>query len=117
MTNAMILWNAKHELAEAGAIAYTGRTLAFTLPDGTVIEDKETEEIHTFLEWKKAGYIVQKGQKAVAKIAIWNFTDKPSKATKEAREAANKDPDAADPHYYMKEAAFFSASQVAPLEK
>ena len=116
MTNAVIIWNARHDLAEAGAIAYTGRTMAYTLPDGSVIEDKETEEIHTFLEWKKAGYMVQKGQKAVAKISIWNFTDKPSKVTKKIREDAGKDPEAADPHYYMKEAAFFSASQVAPIE-
>lgn len=115
MTNAMIIWNAKHELAEAGVIKYTGRMMAFTLPDGSVIEEKETEDIHTFLEWKKAGYMVQKGQKAVAKIAIWNFTDKANKALKAEREAAGKDPEAPDPHYYMKEAAFFSASQVAPI--
>lgn len=116
MTNNMILFNASQELAENGVIAYTGRTMAYTLPDGSVIEAKETEAIHTFLEWKKAGYMVQKGQKAVAKIAIWNFTDKPSKVTKKIREEAGKDPEAADPHYYMKEAAFFSASQVAPIE-
>jgi len=117
MTNAMIIFNASQELAENGVIAYTGRTAIMTLPDGTPAEYKETEAIHTFQEWKKAGFMVQKGQKAIAKIAIWNFTDKANKALKEKRKAAGQDEEAPDPHYYMKEAAFFSASQVAPLEK
>jgi len=115
MTNQMIIFNASQELAENGAIAYTGRVMKCTLPDGSVQELKETEPIHTFLEWKRAGFIVKKGQKAIAKIAIWNFTNKPSKKTQEAREAAGTDPEKEDPHYYMKEAAFFSASQVEPL--
>lgn len=116
MTNAMIIMNAAQELAENGAIAYTGKTLIVSLPDGSQTAIKETEPIHTFLEWKKAGFMVKKGQKAIAKISIWNFTDKASKATMAAREAAGMDTEKPDPHYYMKEAAFFSASQVAPIE-
>ena len=116
MTNAQIVFMKEQELAEAGTIAYTGKTIVMVM-NGVPAQFKETEKIHTFMEWKKAGYMVQKGQKAIAKFTIWNFTDKPSKTTKALREAAEKDPDAADPHYYMKEAAFFSASQVAPIEK
>lgn len=52
---------------------------------------------------------------AIAKFTIWMFTNKPSKAAKVAAEAEGKEAEA-DPHYYMKEAAFFSASQVAPAE-
>lgn len=116
MTNNMIIFYASQDLAEEGKINYTGRTITVELPDGSKMEVQETEPIHTFQEWKKAGFMVQKGQKAIAKISIWNFTDKASKSTKEAREAAGMDTEKPDPHYYMKESAFFSASQVAPLE-
>ncbi len=116
MTNQMIIFYESQELAEAGVIDYTGRTIIVELPDGSKMEAKDTEAIHTFQEWKRAGYMVQKGQKAIAKIAIWNFTDKASKATKAAREAAGADTEKPDPHYYMKESAFFKASQVAPIE-
>lgn len=117
MTNQMIIFQQSQELAENGAIAYTGRNVIMVI-DGMPAQVKETEPIHTFAEWKKAGFIVKKGQKAVARFAIWNYTDKPSKATKAAREAAGKeDIEAADPHYYLKEACFFSQSQVEALSK
>lgn len=116
MTNAMIIFNEAQKLAENGTIKYTGRIITVELPDGSKAQAKETEPIHTFAEWKKAGFIVNKGQKAIAKFPIWNFTDKVSKATKAMREAAGIDAEKPDPHYYMKESAFFSASQVAPIE-
>jgi len=116
MTNNQIIFDQSQKLAEDGVIAYTGRTFPVRLEDGTESEIKETEAIHTFAEWKKAGYMVKKGQHAVAKFAIWMYTDRPSRATVAAREAAGQDTEAADPHYYMKESAFFSASQVKPIE-
>lgn len=115
MTNNQIIFIKSQELAEAGIINYTGRVFKAKTADGQTIDVKETEAIHTFMDWKKAGYMVKKGSKAVAKFTIWNFT---SKANKEAREAAEKEGKEAveNPHYYMKEAAFFSASQVQPIE-
>ena len=115
MNNNMIIMFRSEELAKAGILNYTGRIIKVQLPGGDVVEIKETEEIHTFAEWKKAGYIVKKGSKAIAKFPIWNFTDKVSKAKKEAYEAAGIDTEKPDPHYYMKEAAFFSASQVEKI--
>lgn len=117
MTNQDIIFLKSQELAENGIIAYTGRTLAVTLEDGTESEIRETEPIHTFAEWKKAGYRVKKGQHAIARFAIWMFTDKPSRRTQELRQAANQDTEQPDPHYYMKESAFFSKSQVELLQK
>ena len=67
------------------------------------------------MEWKRDGYIVKRGQKAVASFPIWMFTDKPNKEDREAAAAAGEEA-AADPHYYMKKAAFFSASQVEKIE-
>ena len=115
MTNAMIIFNASQELAEQGVIKYTGRVFTYEDEEGNKIECQETEELHTYKEWQRLGYQVNKGQKTIAKIMIWNFTNKPSKAKKAAAEAAGKEADA-DPHYYMKEACFFSASQVSKIE-
>ena len=42
---------------------------------------------HTFAAWKKAGYIVKKGQKAAFKANIWKYTEK--KGTM-SEEEANK---------------------------
>jgi len=114
MTNAQIIFEQSQKLAEDGKIQYTGRVFKGHAADGAEVEIKETEPIHTFAEWKKAGFIVKKGQHAVAKFTIWMFTDKPTKAAQEAAETAGKEPDA-DPHYYMKTAAFFSASQVEKI--
>lgn len=113
MTNEMIIFNAAQDLAEEGKINYTGKVFKAVDQEGNEIEFKETEGIHTYKEWQNLGMQVQKGQKAVAKITIWMFTNKPGKAAKAAAEAEGKEAEA-DPHYYMKEAAFFSASQVAP---
>jgi hypothetical protein len=114
MNNAQIIFAAAQELAEAGKIKYTGKTFKAVNAAGEEVEVKETEAIHTYAEWKSLGQQVQKGQNAIAKFTIWMFTDKPSKAALAAAAAAGKEEADADPHYYMKEAAFFSASQVAP---
>lgn len=116
MTNSDIIFTESQKLAENGLIAYTGRTIRARLSDGTETEIRETEPIHTFAEWKKSGFIVKKGQHAVARFAIWMFTDKPSRHTQELRQASNQDTEAPDPHYYMKETAFFSRSQVELLQ-
>ena len=115
MTNNMTVFMEAQKLAEAGKIAYTGKKVVFNV-NGMDMEYKETEPIHTFLEWKNAGYMVKKGEKAIAKFAIWNYTDKASKAKREALEKAGDDPDKKMPHFYMKESAFFSQSQVKKLD-
>ena len=116
MTNEAIIFLESQKLAEAGIIGYTGRTFKMLQADGSEAEYKETEPIHTFKEWKSYGFNFMKGQHAIAKFAIWNYTDKASKETKAARKEAGQDADSPDPHFYMKESAFFSASQVQPIE-
>lgn len=120
MTNAQIIFNESLELMKNGIIGTTGRQITIEYEkDGEMIKERinEPEEIHTYKEWQTLGKQVQKGQKAIAKFTIWMFTDKPSKAALAAAAAAGKEEADADPHYYMKEAAFFSASQVAPAEE
>lgn len=130
MTNEQIIFSMSQELAEEGKINYTGRILKGTTPDGQTVEIKETEEIHTYKEWQRLGMQVQKGQKAIAKFTIWmHAKGKTSKLTKEEADSINSivinadgskaqegDEVQSKGHYYMKEAAFFSASQVAPAE-
>ena len=129
MTNAQIIFMQSQELAEEGKIKYTGKIFKAVNEAGEEIEIKETEEIHTYKEWQNLGQQVQKGQKAVAKFTIWMYTSKSKKLTKEDADSINEiminsdgskaqegDEVQTKGHYYMKEAAFFSASQVAPAE-
>lgn len=115
MTNNQIIFDAEQTLAENGVIKYTGRVFKATTPEGEEIEVKETEQLHTYKEWQSLGYQVMKGQKAITKLTIWNFTNKASKAVREAAEKEGKEPPT-NAHYYMKEAAFFSTSQVEPIK-
>ena len=100
MKNEIVILDAKQKLAEEGKIKYTGRTLAIELMDGSKYIFKETEEIHTFMEWKRLGYKVKKGSKAITKLQIWVPTVKENedgiKITK----------------FWLKNSAFFSESQV-----
>lgn len=64
-----------------------------------------TEECHTYNYWKRAGYQVQKGSKALFKARIWKH------ATKHIEET-----DEDESRMFMKTASFFGASQVAPVD-
>ena len=83
MTNEQIISNAAQQLAEAGAIKYTGRVYKARDAAGQVIELKETEAIHTYNAWRALGFQVQKGQKAVAKLTIWKHATKTDDETGE----------------------------------
>lgn len=133
MNNAQIIFNESVELMKDGIIGTTGRqiTIEYENEDGEKVKEliNEPEPIHTYKEWQKAGFQVQKGQKAIAKFTIWMYADKKKKLTKEEADSINTVTINADGsqaqegdevktsgYYYMKEAAFFKASQVAPIE-
>lgn len=69
------------------------------------------EMFHTFVEWKRMGYSVKKGQKAALTCQLWKYTDKPGKAAREAAAAGQEAPES-DPHFYMTKAHLFHALQV-----
>lgn len=104
MTNKQIIFTEEQNLAEQGKIKYTGRVAVMQDMDGEPVEFKETEQIHTFAAWKELGYVVKKGQKAVAKFPIWKYVSKKNEET-------NKE----DSKMFMKVAAFFSSSQVEKI--
>lgn len=130
MNNAQIIFNESIDLMKDGIIGTTGRKITVEYEkDGEMVKETidEPEEIHTYKEWQKLGLQVQKGEKAIAKFTIWMYTDKKSKLSAEDAAKINEiaeginaqegDEISNNGHYYMKEAAFFKASQVAPIEK
>ena len=85
-----------------------------------IVAAKGCLPIHTFAEWKKAGYSVKCGEHAAITCDLWKYTERPGKAAKAARAEAAKagqngpDADAPDPHYYMAKAHLFTRDQVKP---
>lgn len=110
MTNAQIIMNQSIELMKAGIIGTTGRQFEATIINGDGEEEKividEPEEIHTYATWKKLGYQVQKGEKAIAKFTIWKHVVKKAKSEDEEDESK----------MFLKQASWFKASQVAPIQ-
>lgn len=105
MTNNEIIFRTQLALLADGKIKATGRTLRLKAADGTLQDIPEPEAIHTFAAWKDLGYSVRKGEKAVAKFAIWKYASKVDEETNEE----------IDRRLFMKNAAFFSASQVEAI--
>lgn len=71
---------------------------------------------HTFNEWKKAGYTVNKGEKAAFKAYIWKHID--AAADPEEAEAENADEGKeAAPDFIRKVAFFFGINQVTKKER
>lgn len=130
MNNSQIIFNESIELMNKGIIGTTGRQITIEYEkEGEKVKEtiNEPEPIHTYKEWQKLGLQVQKGEKAIAKFTIWMYTDKKSKLSKEDADKINETAEGINAqegeeisnngHYYMKEAAFFKLSQVAPIEE
>lgn len=73
MTNTQIIYNA------ALAHGFTADQLndLLTAYNGAL-------PFHTFAEWGRMGYQVKAGEHALFVADLWKYTDKPSKATREA---------------------------------
>lgn len=113
MTNAEIIMDARIRLMEENKIGTTGRKLkAVIIIDGEEQEKifDEPEEIHTFSAWKKLGYSIKKGEKAVAKFHIWKYTEKVIETEDGEDEETIK-------NMFMKNSCFFAQSQVERTEK
>lgn len=66
--------------------------------------NNQPEPIHTYAKWKSMGYNVKKGEKAIAKFAIWKYT-KRTTTDKDGNEIP-------DDRCFSKVSAFFKFSQV-----
>ena len=111
MTIAEIILRNRIFLMEQGVLKATEERVVYVDDDGKQKETFLPEEIHTFNAWKKMGYVVNKGEHAVAKFPIWKVREK-RKADSDDKE---KD-DAQDKKMFMKMAFFFTADQVKKME-
>ena len=101
MTNQMIILAASFQLMEQGILQGSGHKVTVQGADGE-IELEAPEAIHTYQRWKELGYQVRKGEKAITSLRIWKHTAKQNKDNPTDREEK----------MFMKNAAFFKASQV-----
>ena len=106
MTNAQIIFNEAVELMKNGKIGTTGRQFEVEDENGNKMMLDEPEDIHTFQAWKKLGYCVKKGEKAVAQFYIWKCVTKQTTDDNMTEEQKRM---------FMKKASFFSASQVQAM--
>lgn len=102
MTNTALITAEQVRLYNEGILSGTGRMIQ--LLDGTEIE--EIEPIHTYAIWKKLGYQVKKGEKAITQFCIWKYVN--GKKEVEDEEVSNG-------HCIMKKASFFKKSQVEKI--
>ena len=80
-------------------------------------EEGEIQEIHTYQAWKKLGFQVKKGEKAIAKFAVWTFNAKKKKDEEEPAETDDSTETKKRGRMYMKMSAFFTDEQVERIQK
>lgn len=87
----------------------------FTVPEMvTFLETGRAPEYHTFDVWKKAGYMVRKGEKAAFKAAIWKYTA--DEKTDADAETDGETEEKAGPDFIHKVAYLFGPAQVEKME-
>ena len=105
MTNAMIVLMESVRLMEEGVLSGTGKK--FKTDDGKEFE--LPEPIHTYQTWKKKGYQVKKGEKAIAQFPIWKYTTKKDSEMSEDEAQENG-------FCFMKNSSWFKFSQVEEIK-
>lgn len=106
MTNAQIILLESVKLMEQGILKGTGKKIVVEYND----EKKELdvpEPIHTYQAWKKLGYQVKKGEKAIAKFTIWKHVSGKKK----------EDGEQGKDRMFMKMSSFFKMEQVEKIRE
>ena len=99
MTNNEIINN-------TASVLYAENLDDILMNDGTI-------GLHTYNEWRKLGYQVQKGERAKAKVKLWKkVRRKKAKLDKDA-----KSDDEYETKFIMTNASLFDLTQVKPIEK
>lgn len=68
----------------------------------------ESETIHTFDYWRKCGYTVKRGEKAITSLMIWKHSTKTITNDDGSTEEAGR--------LFMKKAYFFASHQVEKIQ-
>lgn len=114
MTNEEIVFRNRVILMANGVISgIPGTTMKFKNEQGEEKEIMIPEEIFTFEEWKRRGYMVQKGQHSIARFPIW--MPKKGKKAEPPKDVDEKEMNSNG--FYMKVAYFFTLSQVKKIDK
>ncbi|WP_035790237.1 hypothetical protein [Butyrivibrio sp. FC2001] len=106
MKNEDIIFSNRIELMKKGVIGKTGKLIPVEDEQGNKKFIEEPEQIHTYAEWKRRGFTVRHGEKAVSQFPIWKRSNK-----------ANEERSDASGNMFMKKAFFFKQSQVEPTEE
>lgn len=111
MTNSAIILNESFRLMEQGVLSGSGRFVQVDGENG--LETIELpEDIHTFAAWKARGFIVRKGEHAIAAFHVWKYSDRRRADTE------NGDTDGEQENggrCFLKKSFFFKASQVEKI--
>lgn len=115
MTNAQIIFNESIKLMEDGVIGSTGRMITVQDNEGNKKQFPEPEPIHTYATWKKLGFQVKKGQKAIASFTIWKHVDKKTEMEVTYTDGSKGTEEVDNSKMFLKKASFFKADQVEKI--
>lgn len=124
MTNSEIITNTvkaafdAEQIAQLTSAIFTPEQIAARQGMGMEPAEILASAFHTFQEWKRLGYSVKKGEHAALTAYLWKYSDKPSKAQREAAAAAGTDPEdiAGGDHFYKAKSYLFSFLQVDKMK-
>ena len=117
MTNDQIIYNTvktaftQEQITEMNQKIYSPQQIALYSADPCQLA---AQGFHTFAEWKRMGFAVKKGQHAALVANLWKYSDKPSKAAREAAEAAGEEAPT-DSRFYRTKAYLFHRLQVEKI--
>ena len=107
MTNSMIILSESIRLMQEGILSGSGIFGTYTDKDGNEKQIELPEQIHTFAAWKAAGYIVKKGEHAIAAFPVWKYRE--GRRNDAEQDESDEQPEG---RMFLKKAFFFKASQV-----
>ena len=110
MTNSMIILSESIRLMNDGVLSGSGVFGTYTDGDGNEQRIELPEAIHTFAAWKAAGYIVKKGEHAIAAFPVWKYRE--GRRNETETEESDEQPAG---KMFLKKAFFFKASQVEKI--
>ena len=111
MTNATIILNQSFELMKQGILSGSGHFVQIDSDNGPETIELP-EDIHTFAAWKQRGYIVKKGEHAIAAFHIWKYADR---RRTDAEESETDGEQENGGRCFLKKSFFFKASQVEKI--